>query len=254
MGDLLFAIALITTIQGGQSVGTATGFFYVRNEVVYLVTNRHVVIDETKQLRPDTLRLRLHTDARDLTKNVERDVPLYSSGRPRWHAHPDYSTRPIDIAVVSLDQLAFRSGVFIKALDESIAFPDKYVMAPGEDVMVIGFPRGVSDRVHNLPLVRSALVSSAYGVDFNATPSFVVDANLHPGMSGSPVLTRPKNMWPKRDGGTDLLGNAPVYFVGVFSGTLSVAVSPTKSEALGLGQVWYGQLVNEIIDAIRPKA
>ena len=145
------------------------------------------------------------------------------------------------------------NSVVVKALNRSNSIPDKFIINPGEDVMVIGFPRGLSDSVHNLPLVRNALISSAYGVDFEASPSFLIDANLHPGMNGSPVLTKPKNIWPDRDGNTNMLTGSPTYFLGVFSATLSVRISGNP-EALGLGQVWYAKLIEEIIDSIGPEA
>lgn len=53
MNELLFIVALITMVQGSQNVGSATGFFYVKNDVLYFITNRHVVIDETKDIKPD---------------------------------------------------------------------------------------------------------------------------------------------------------------------------------------------------------
>jgi S1-C subfamily serine protease len=239
------------TIEGANPVGTATGFFYTRNDVLYLVTNRHVVIDEAKGLKPEALRLKLHSDQHDLTRNVEWNIPLYKNGKALWHVHQDYAHKPIDISVIEVDAKALiAAGAYIKALSSANFLPEDFLITTGEDVMVIGFPRGVSDSVHNLPLVRSALISSAFGVDFNGNPQFLVDANLHPGMSGSPVMTRPKNMWPDKLGGTKVLTGTPMYFLGIFSATLSVNLSSTQQEALGLGAVWYGRLIEEIIAAI----
>ena len=70
-------------------------------------------------------------------------------------------------------------------------------------------------------------------------------------MSGSHVLTKPKNIWPDRAGNTNMLTGSPSYFLGVFSATLSLKVSATQEEALGLGAVWYGKLIEEIIDSIK---
>ena len=77
---------------------------------LYLVTNRHVVINETKGLKPDILRVRLHADPSDLTKNVDRDIPLYVAGKPRWHVHPNSATTLTDVAVVELDSNAVTSA------------------------------------------------------------------------------------------------------------------------------------------------
>jgi S1-C subfamily serine protease len=252
MSDLLLVVALLVMVQGGKDVGTATCFFYSKDGIVYLVTNRHVVLDEAKGLRPDTLRVRLHTDANDLTKNVERAIPLDRGAKPAWHVHRDYARNGVDVAVVELDARV-TVGTVIKALNRDNFIPDQFLIAPGEDLMVVGFPRGFADTAHNLPIIRGALVASAYGVPFQGAPLFLVDANLHPGMSGSPVMTRPKNIWPDKNGNVSMMTGTPTYFLGVFSATVSVPVSPTEKEALGLGAVWYANLIEEIITAISAK-
>ncbi|MBN4054505.1 trypsin-like peptidase domain-containing protein [Nitrospira defluvii] len=247
MSELFFVVSLVTMIQSGKPVGTATGFFYEKNDSLYFVTNRHVVVDESKGVKPDILRVRLHTNPDDLTKNADRDVPLYDKGKAKWHVHKEYASKAIDIAVIEIDAKALTSGTFIKVLSASNFLPAEFLINPGEDVMVIGFPRGLSDSLHNLPLTRSALISSAYGIDFEGRQMFLVDSNLHPGMSGSPVMTRPKNVWADKKGNTNLLTGSPTYFVGIFSATLSVNVTATQQEALGLGAVWYARLIEEII-------
>jgi S1-C subfamily serine protease len=252
INEILAVVILIIQIQSGQPVGTATGFFYVRNDIIYLVTNRHVILDEEKGIKPDVLRVKLHVDPNDMTNNVDFDIPLYSAILARWHVHPDYVTKKIDIAVIEIDQKALRAGHFFKGLSTSNFLPKEYVIQPGEDVMVIGFPRGLSDSTHNLPLIRNAMISSAYGVEFQGSPFFLIDANLHPGMSGSPVITKPKNTWPDNKGNINILSGSPMYFLGVHSATLGLTLS-SGEEPLGLGTVWYGYLIEEIIDSFENK-
>lgn len=100
---------------------------------------------------------------------------------------------------------------------------------------------------------------------------FLIDGNLHQGMSGSPVMTKPRTLIPSTTGFT--VSNEPVTaFLGVFSATLSAVIPvkqtnkaaekkdeplkneekmATKEEALGLGVIWYGDLIEEIIDSIK---
>ena len=242
MTDFYLLVALITMMQGGTGVGTATGFFYVKNNTTYLVTNRHVVIDEAKSHKPEALRLKLHTDARDLTKNVDRTIPLYNNGKARWHAHKDYPKVPVDVAVIEMERKQLEGTAITKLSSSSFLPTDKYPVAPGEDVIVLGFPRGLSDTKHNLGLLRNALISSAYGVQFQGVPMFLVDANLHPGMSGSPVMTKPRTMVPSKSGFT--ISQTPVtFFVGIFSSTLSAVLPSQQAEPLGLGSVWYAHLI-----------
>ena len=252
INEILAVVILIIQIQSGQPVGTATGFFYARNDIVYMVTNRHVVLDEEKGIKPDTLRVKLHEDPKDMTKNVDFDIPLYTNDSVKWHVHSDYKTKKIDVAVIEIDQKSLKAGHFIKELSSSNFLPKEFVIQPGEDVMVIGFPRGFSDSTHNLPLVRNAMISSAYSVDFQGSPFFLIDANLHPGMSGSPVITKPKNTWPDDKGNINILTGSPMYFLGVHSATIVLPLSSGK-ESLGLGTVWYGYLIEEIIDSFEKK-
>ena len=246
--ELLLTVAMLLQQSGSDTVGQGTGFFYTKNDVVYLVTNRHVVLDEEKGLRPDALSLRLHTDPADLTKTAEFRVPLYTSGKPAWHVHPSYDETKIDVAVVEVDQ-AIR-GFSIKTLSTGNFFPPEYVIRAGEDVMLIGFPLAYSDAKHALPIVRNGMIASTYGLDFQGLPLFVLDANVQPGTSGSPVFTKPKNIWTTADGGQAFLTGDPVYFLGVFSGTLRSPSRPDEPDPMGLGAVWYARTIEEIIDSI----
>jgi hypothetical protein len=258
MSELFFVVALVAMLQGGQQVGTATGFFYSKNDAVYFVTNRHVVIDEKKRHKPDALRIRLHTDQQDLTKNVDRIIQLYQNSVPQWHVHKDHPKVPIDIAVIEFDR-KLTQGAVIRALsDKNIYVKETSAFVPGEDIIVLGFPLGLSDATHNLALMRNALISSSYGINFEGQPMFLVDANLHPGMSGSPVMTKPRTIIPSKKGFT--ISQKPVTFLlGVFSATLSAVIPveeeekrTSREEALGLGAVWYAHLIEEIIADIKP--
>jgi S1-C subfamily serine protease len=248
MNELLVVVTLILQITNGQIVGSATGFFYEKNDSLYLITNRHVVIDETKGIKPDILRVKLHSDPNDLTKNGDVDIPLYSNNIAKWHVHPDYSAKKIDIAVIEIDPNKLKP-YFFKALSASVFLRKEYSLAMGEDVMVIGFPRGLSDTKHNLPINRSAMVSSAYNIDFQGSPLFLVDANLHHSMSGSPVMTRAKSIWLSSDGSLKSYKEPISFFLGIFSATLGVNLPTGQQEQLGLGTVWYGYLIEEIIDS-----
>jgi len=248
--ETFIAVALTIQLQGGKPIGTGTGFFYTKDEILYFVTNHHIVLPKQKGIKPDTLRLKLHVDPNDLTKNQDFDIKLYSKGKPVWHVHKDYNEKKIDIAVLKLDLHAVQKKYIIKALSGANFLPKKYVLAPGQDVFVLGYPRGLSDTKHNLPLARNAMVSSLYPVHFEGNPFFLIDAVLHPGMSGSPVFTKPSNTWVDNQGNVDIKAGNPFYFLGVHSDTLHAKLASRK-EPLGLGTVWYANLIDEIIDSIK---
>ena len=241
---LLIVVSLVIQFKGGTPIGTGTGFFYIKDNALYFVTNRHIVINEKKKIKPDTLRLKLHIDPNDLTKNQNYDIKLYSNGKPIWYEHKDYEKNEIDIAIIKLDIREMQKKYVIKAVGSHIFLPKEYEIPPGQDVFVLGYPRGISDIKHNLPLARNAMVSSAYPLNFEGQPYFMIDAILHPGMSGSPVFTKPSNIWVSKQGGTDVVTGNPIYFLGIFSDTVS-----KRGEYLALNQVWYANLIEDIIES-----
>jgi hypothetical protein len=45
--------------------------------LLFLVTNRHVVVDEGKNYHPNAIILRLHTNQNDLRQNIEYNIHLH---------------------------------------------------------------------------------------------------------------------------------------------------------------------------------
>ena len=254
--EIFLVTTIILELTQGVEVGNATGFFYQKDDTVYLVTARHVVCDR----KPDSLLLKLHTDAKDASKSMGFLVDLYREGRPLWHGHPKYRPdRPtgLDVVVVELNQERLRKGKWvINSLSKSRFFPEEYVVLPGENVFIMGYPRRMSDEVHNLPLMRQAMVATAYGVPFNGSPCFLVDASvskhLSAGMSGGPVLTQPKHTFPTAEGGLATFIGSPIFLLGVFSGYVYKDRS-SGDTSLEYGVVWYASLIEEIIESATKK-
>lgn len=159
INEILLTVALVHQIQGGNPVGTATGFFYEKGANLFLVTNHHVVKDDKKKIYPETLRLRLHTDGNDATKNDDYDIALYDAAKaPLWKTDPN--SAEADVAVLKLDRTKL-SKFILKAWSEANFLPKKYRLEPGEDVFIIGFPLGLSDTAHNLPVLRGGMVAKS---------------------------------------------------------------------------------------------
>lgn len=111
----------------------------------------------------------------------------------------------------------------------------------GDLVLVVGYPMEFHDRMHNLPITKSGTAASTYGAHFEGRPIFLIDANLQPGTSGSPVLMPAGNVRRLRSGGV-AMGNFPPHLLGINSGEYSV-----ESIKLGLHAVRYSNLIQEIV-------
>lgn len=134
-----------------------------------------------------------------------------------------------------------------------------------EDVLFVGYPNGIFDQKNHLPIMRKGITASPLEVDFNGGKKFIIDAQVFPGSSGSPVFVKEQNI----KNGNLTLGSERYFFVGVISrvfhrnqvGNFTQSVAPTgtqKNEFLvqqmiGLGICEKSRQIIELIDFLNKK-
>jgi hypothetical protein len=235
---LLLAAVPISTHDGPRGLTNASGFFFERGERLFLVTSRHVLIDEPTGHHPDRLGLVLHLDASNLTRTVGFSIPLFRDGKAVWRQGRD-SGGEIDVAVIEIERAALPEAVLMHSftpghLQASDAFDDVEI---GTALLVVGFPLGFRDTLHHLAVVRQAVVASAFGVRFQGQGYFLTDARTHRGTSGAAVVMR----MPVHDGSA---GPLPWKLLGVHSGRLDMLPRDTQNdEVLGLNCAWYADIL-----------
>jgi len=229
---LLMTTTRLSTYRGRQSLTGATGFFFARNDRLFVVTSRHVLHDESNGHFPDRLELVLHVDARDLTRTVLFSILLYCDRRAVWRQGTD-SAGEVDIAVLELDRASLPANVVLRPFEPrhlQLATPEVEV---GASVRIVGFPLGFYDTVHHLPVVRHAIIASSFGVRFQGQGYFLTDARMHRGASGAPVVMRSQ-------GGEALSWR----LLGVHSTRLDMRDRDlVQDESLGLNAAWYADIL-----------
>lgn len=233
----------IQAYSGNESKMVATGFFYERNQQLALVTNRHVVIDEKENYRADLLTVKLHTDENyhDLRKNHDYEIQLCNdAGETLWLEHPDPEL-DVDVVCIPIRQDDPLRNAAVMALAPENHFPDDMETALVDEVKLYGYPGGYYDDVHNLPIVKTGHVASAFGIPHKNKPYFLVDTTIAKGMSGSPVFSH----------------GSMRYFLGILSADLSILLEVTKNGKveeekldLNLSIIWYARLIGEILDQL----
>jgi len=229
---ILLSVAPIATYNHGQHLTNATGFFFRRDGRLYLVTSRHVMIDEPAGHFPDALQIRLFTDPENLAQTVDFVIPLYRDGESLWRQVQD-SAGVVDVAAIEIDCAALpETLVYREFSPESLCVPGE-VVEVGSTLMVVGFPLGFSDTLHNLAVARQALLASAFGFRFQGMGYFLTDARTHRGLSGAPVVIRVDN-------GTPTAPDFHWRLLGGHSLRLDVSFRDLQAdEALGLNCAWY---------------
>ncbi|KQW45380.1 MULTISPECIES: trypsin-like peptidase domain-containing protein [unclassified Roseateles] len=234
---LLLATVRIATFDGKRGLTTASGFFFRRDERLYLVSSRHVFIDEASHHHPDRIEIELHADAANLANSTGLSVLLYRDGLADWRQGED-DAGAIDVAVIEIDPAALPDTVELAAftLDN---FPGPQDNVPiGQPLLIPGFPLGFHDGLHHFPVVRHGAVASPYGWRFQGMGWFLTDVRAHRGISGAPVVVAA----PGR-------GALSWLLLGVHSARFDMGDRDLKSdESLGLNAAWYPDIITTLTD------
>lgn len=233
---LLFSVARISTLAGPRVLTGATGFFFRRDARLFLVTSRHVLVDTPSGHHPDHVQITLHTDPVDLTRSTRLAVPLYRDGKSVWRQAQD-SGGDIDVAALELDAASLPQGATLCAFTLDHLQGALEEIGIGRQLLVIGFPLGFFDTLHNLPVARTAAVASAFGVRFQGQGLFLTDARMHRGASGAPVVLH------------DPAGDPalPWKLLGIHSARLDMRTREEGvDESLGLNSAWYADILRTL--------
>jgi S1-C subfamily serine protease len=214
----------------------ATGFFFERSGRLYLVTSRHVVLDEASNHRPDRLEIEVHVDPQNIAAVIQFSIPLYSGKQPLWRQGID-STGSVDIVAIEIQRTALPAIVLLSAftVDHLVTEFDQFEV--GGPVLIVGFPLGFHDNLHHLPVVRQGVIASAFGFRFQGQGYFLTDATMHRGTSGAPVVAR---LSAARSG----RGSLAWMLLGVHSGRLDVTDRDvSQDDRLNLNCAWYADIL-----------
>jgi hypothetical protein len=234
--SLLLSATRIATFENQRALTNASGFFFERDERLYLVTSRHVLIDRPSKHHPNRIEIEIHTDADDLGRSARFSLLLYRDGKSTWRQGTDGSGE-IDVAMIEIDREALPANAVLHAFTPAHLLHPPATVEVGSSVLIVGFPLGFHDTLHHLPVVRQSVVASAYGMRFQGQGYFLTDARTHRGTSGAAVVMR--------DPGCELGPHAlPWRLLGVHSARLDMTGRDlAQDESLGLNSAWYADVL-----------
>jgi S1-C subfamily serine protease len=243
--SVLLTAARVLTFENDTSLTNASGFFFARDERLFLVTSRHVVIDEPSKHYPNRIEIELHVDANNMARSTGFSIPLYRDGKSIWRQGLD-AAGEIDVAVIEIERTALPATTVYRA------FTPAHLLGPGEraeigsSLLVVGFPLGFHDTLHHMPVVRQAVIASSFGLRFQGKGYFLTDARTHRGTSGAPVVMR-----AAADGADDL----PWKLLGVHSASLDMRTrDEDQDESLGLNCAWYADILLTLTGRVPPQS
>lgn len=231
--SLLFTTARVSTFDGPRLLTGATGFFFARAQRLFLVTSRHVLQDIPSEHRPNRIEVEFHIDPMDLRRTATQSIWLFKNGISQWRQGSD-SGGDIDVGVVEMDRSALPTSAHLRCFTQAHLQSELSEVEVGTGLLVVGFPLGFHDTTHRLPVVRHAVIASAFGIRFQGQGYFLTDARTHRGTSGAPVVMRDP---ASRDA-------LPWKLLGVHSSRIDIGTRDRQlDESLGLNAAWYAVII-----------
>jgi hypothetical protein len=230
--SLLLAVTRVTTMFGPQHLTNATGFFFERDNRLFVVTSRHVVLDEACDHRPDRLEIELHVAPENVAMTRQFSIPLYRDRKSIWREGRD-SAGPIDVVALELERPALPETLLYHAFTPAHLVKQLDQIEVGTSVLIAGFPLGFHDTLHRLPVARQAVIASAFGIRFQGNGYFLTDARMHRGTSGAPVVARDATQGAGR-------AELPWMLLGVHAARMDIANRDAlQDQHLDLNCAWY---------------
>ena len=239
--SILLTATRISTFDGERGLTNASGFFFERDKRLFVVTSRHVVIDEPSKHFPDRIEIELHVNPENIAESIGFSMPLYRNRKSIWRQGLD-GAGEIDVAVIEIDRAALPKTALYRAFTPRHLLDPSDHVEVGASLLVVGFPLGFHDTLHHMPVVRQAIIASSFGLRFQGEGYFLTDARTHRGTSGSPVVMRVAEH-------SALRGELPWMLLGVHSARLDVGTrDEALDEALGLNCAWYADILLKLTE------
>ena len=259
--QLLFTTTRLEGITpNGNSIGT--GFFFDYKDRLFLVTNKHVV-KNTINGNFSMLRSQINNGVEEPIIGTSIMIPFKEDN---FIGHPDMN---IDVTAMNISTIfnqmnssgntLYRKSVSDAIIPKQLDY-EKFISSI-EDIIFIGYPNGLYDSKNNLPIIRRGITASPCYYNFDGNRTFLIDASVFPGSSGSPVFIYYAGTYPDKEGKA-YLGNR-LYFLGIIAkvyqrqeqGVIKVIDIPTThtlyteiNQTIGLGIVFKADTIIETMD------
>jgi hypothetical protein len=112
-----------------------------------------------------------------------------------WIMHPDKAVDLCCTLFEPIRQFAKEQGInlfFTTCTDELVYTEEELLdMQTVNDVLMIGYPDGLYDEKHSLPVIRKGITATHPAIDFDGKSLGIIDIGCYYGSSGSPLFIYP---------------------------------------------------------------
>lgn len=215
--QLTYSTVLINVKYDNGISGSGTGFIIdfgqnSENFMPVLITNNHVV-ENTIETSFEFCK------ADDNGNPIDTESFLVKVCSNNWIKHPD---KDIDLCCLILTEILAqlekdKIEIFFAPIGKEL-IPSEDVLkklSAIEDVIMIGYPIGISDTYNHKPIVRKGITASHPNKKYNGNRETLLDIGSYSGSSGSPVFIFNEGSYSTEEG---IFLSSRVYLLGILYG------------------------------------
>ena len=211
-----------------------------------LVTAAHVL----NGFHGDTAVIQLRTKHDNNFDPGSYKFEIRTIGKPKWIQHKTADVAVMKISLPSIADIKLCTIDFL-ATDKEL---EEYDVVPGEDVMILGYPYGLSSNPALFPILRSGKIASYPITPTSIYQKLLLDFNVFPGNSGGPVFIQSNN---RIYGGGTHIGITRMI-LGLVSTQIQIPEkinsedqTTTINHRLGLSEVIPASYIKELINTLK---
>lgn len=181
-----------------QSVGT--GFFFLfhigNDSILAIVTANHIVAKS----KTGVLKFTVISEGKPAYgKSQAITINNFSS---LWLKHPSEDVAilpflPINLSIYNKTKELIYFKNFTEKFIPTKEQSDSLVAI--QEVLMIGYPKGFSDSINNVPIVRRGVTATPFFLNYNRRPRFLIDIPIYSGSSGSPIIIYDNGFYSTRN-------------------------------------------------------
>lgn len=110
-------------------------------------------------------------------------IVIRQDGKELWAHH---GTRDVAAISIKAPRAFAKAAIPMSWLADDGTY-NKFPLSPGDEMMALGFPQGLSSNTAGFPILRAGRVASYPLAPTTTFPTFLLDFRVFPGNSGGPV-------------------------------------------------------------------
>jgi Trypsin-like peptidase domain len=210
-----------------------TGFYFSFNfdhdTIPVIVTIAHSI----RECHTGTLRFKSYSDEK--INYGDLLVIKIDQFESKWIKH-----KTEDLAILPLSPVREEVFKYYQKTPYSVSFSESDIpndtilnnLFAIEDVLMIGYPKGLSDDSNDLPIVRKGLTATPVYINYKNRDWFLLDIPIYAGSSGSPVCLFNMGTYADKEANLHFSGRLYLLGIAVESNNYTAIGHTTKKDSI----------------------